>query len=129
VPRLAKGLARKASAKDVKSRYTGLRIHLSDITLEILIIVPEQSPVGTVIEVVTVGLTGGRIPLARKDTLGALRIVESDVKSSDSGEKIDELVDGLFGHAPPKHNLSRFKSRKWTPVHPGELKSNPSISD
>jgi hypothetical protein len=58
------------------------------------------------IEVVPVGLTGGRIPLARKDTLGALSIVESDVESSDSGEKIDELVDGLLGHAPTQAHLS-----------------------
>ena len=125
VPRLAEGLARKASAKDVKSWDTSLRVHLCDITLEILIIVREQSPVGTVIEVMTVGLTGGRVPLARKHALRPLGIVESYVKTTDSGEKIDELVDGLFGHALHMHILSRFKSHKWTPVHPGELKSNP----
>jgi hypothetical protein len=51
------------------------------------------------------------------------------VETADSGEKIDELVRGLLGHAPPKHILSRFKSHKWTPVHPGELMSNPLVSD
>ena len=73
------------------------------------------------IEVVPVGLTRGRIPFARKDTLGALSIVESDVESTDSGEKIDKLVCGLLGHAIPKHILAQFKSHKWTPVHPGLL--------
>jgi hypothetical protein len=82
-----------------------------------------------VIEVVTVGLTGGRVPLAGKYALRSLGIVESYMEPSDTGEKIDELVGGLLGHEPPKHNLSRLKSHKWTPVHPGELKSNPSISD
>jgi hypothetical protein len=72
------------------------------------------------IEVVPVGLTGGRIPLARKDTLGALGIVEGDMESTDSSEKIDELVNGLLGHDPPNQNLGQIGSNKWTPVHPGE---------
>ena len=46
------------------------------------------------VEIVPVGLTSGRIPLARKNTLGTLGIVESDMESTDSCEKIDELVDG-----------------------------------
>ena len=120
MPSLAKWLAGKASAEDIESWDTGLRVHLSDITLEILIIVREESPVCTVIEVVTVGLTRGRVPLAGKYALRSLGIVESDMEPSDSGEKIYELVSGLLGHAPPKHNLRRLKSHKWTPVHPGK---------
>ena len=123
--RLAKRLTREASTKDIKSRDAGLRIHLSDIPLEVFVVVGEQGLIGTMVEVVPVSLTGGWIPLARKDTLGSLSIVESDVESSDSGEKIDKLVDGLLGHAPPKHILAKFKSHKWTPVHPGESATLP----
>ena len=86
------------------------------------------------VEIVPVGLTGGRIPLARKNTLGALRIVESDMESTDSCEKIDELIRegrnllggcwlswcGLHGHGLTNHNPKRFGSHKWTPVHPGD---------
>jgi len=75
------------------------------------------------IEVVPVGLTGCRIPLAGKYALGALRIVESYVKTADASEKIDELVGGLWGHARPKHIPIEFGSRKWTPVHPGDQDS------
>ncbi len=57
------------------------------------------------VEVVPVGLTCGRIPFASKDTLGALGVIESDVESPDSSEKIDELVDGLFGHALTNHKF------------------------
>ena len=81
------------------------------------------------VEVMPVSLTGGWIPLARKDTLGSLGIVESDMESSNSGEKVDELVNGLLGHARAKHIPIEFESRKWTPVHPGELISNPSVCD
>jgi hypothetical protein len=51
------------------------------------------------------------------------------VETADSGEKIDELVGGLLGHSLTKHILIEFGSRKWTPVHPGELMSNPLVSD
>jgi ribosome biogenesis SPOUT family RNA methylase Rps3 len=49
------------------------------------------------------------------------------MKTSDASEKIYELVGGLFGHARPKHITNNFGSHKWTPVHPGELKSNQSV--
>ena len=103
MPRLAKGLAREASAKDIKGRDTGLGVHLGDIPLEILIVIYEQCLVGTMVEVMPIGLTGCRIPLAGEYALRALRVVESDVKSPDAGEKIYELVGGLLGHTPPNH--------------------------
>jgi hypothetical protein len=54
---------------------------------------------------VTVGLTGGRVPLAGKYALRSLGIVESDMEPSDTGEKIDELVNGLFDHDLPNQNV------------------------
>ena len=103
MPRLTERLARESAAKDVKIWDALLRIDLGNIPLEVFVVVGEQGLVCPMIEVVPVGLTRGRIPFARKDTLGALSIVESDVESTDSGEKIDELVGGLLGHNSPKH--------------------------
>jgi hypothetical protein len=117
---LAKGLAREASAKDIKGRDTGLGVHLGDIPLEVFIVIYEQRLVGTVIEVMPIGLTGCWIPLAGEYALSSLSVVKSDVKSPDTGEKIDELIGGLFGHTRAKHILLTLGSRKWTPVHPGD---------
>jgi hypothetical protein len=72
-----------------------------------------------VIKVVPIGLSCCRIPFAGKYTLRSFGIVESNMESANTGEKINELVGGLPGHASPKQNLGRFKSHKWTPVHPG----------
>jgi hypothetical protein len=49
------------------------------------------------------------------------------VESTDSGEKIDELIDGLLGHALPNQNSGEIGSHKWTPVHPGERPPYPHI--
>jgi hypothetical protein len=68
----------------------------------------------------TICLSRSRIPFAGEYALSSIGVIEGDVKTSDSGEKIDELVGGLLCHAEGKHKLSRFKSHKWTPVHPGE---------
>ena len=106
--RLAKRLAWEASAEDVKSWDPCLGIYLGDVSLEVFVIVQKQGPVCPMIEVAPVGLTGGRIPLARKDTPGAIGVIESDMESSDSSEKIDELVGALLGHTPPKHILGQL---------------------
>ena len=128
VPRLTKRLTWESSAEDIKSWDSGLGVHLGDIPLEILIIIYEECLVRAMVEVVPIGLTRGRIPLAGKYALGSLRIVESYVETADSGEKIDELVRGLLGHARPKHIPIEFESNKWTPVHPGEIKAYMRVS-
>ena len=128
MPRLAERLARETSTEDIKIWDSRLGVHLGDIPLEVLIIINEELLIRAMVEVMPIGLTRGWIPLARKDTLCALGIVESDVESSDSSEKIDEPVDGLLGHARPKHIPIEFKSRKWTPVHPGEIMAHRQVS-
>ena len=123
MPRLAERLARETSTEDIKSWDSRLGVHLGDIPLEVLIIIYEERLIRAMVEVMPIGLTRGWIPLAGEYALGALRIVESYVETADSGEKIDELVGGLLGHALTKHILIEFGSRKWTPVHPGEIKA------
>ena len=81
------------------------------------------------VEVVPVSLTGGWIPLARKDTLGSLGIVESDMESSNSGEKVDELESGfritndslLYARSATAKSTQRLKFA-------GKIESNVSTS-
>ena len=72
-------------------------------------------------EVMLVCLSRRRVPLTSEHALTPVGVIERDVKTSDAGEKIDELVGGLLCHGSPKHIQDQLESHKWTPVHPGEL--------
>jgi hypothetical protein len=100
---LAERLTRKTAAKDIEIWDALLGVDLSDVPCEILVIVSKQLRI-ILTEVMLVGLSRCRVPFTSENALGACSVIESDVESTDSGEKIDELVGGLLGHAPPKHN-------------------------
>ena len=101
--RLAEGLTREAAAKDIEIWDALLGVDLSDVPCEILVIVSKQLRI-ILTEVMLVGLSRCRVPFTSENALGACSVIESDVESTDSGEKIDELIDGLLGHALPNQN-------------------------